>query len=355
VWVEVVGLDGKSELVRIFDRSTPLPAERTEKFRADHTISASDPSSGIKIKLWEGEFGDDPGANDRVGYAVIDPDAIVGGLQAGDEMELTFCVDASRHIQIEGSAGRPKTKFRKPLYEAEREEQNFTELAADAASDAADYQNRIERLEDSAVASGNEESLPELEVIRRDLAALNAKVGSGDRVEDPDEARRIVTEGKAVRGRLSRLEQLQSGLDASRAPLRFAGLIEATEAVVRDFGSQVEQQQLSILKRQLEKAVERADARATQRIVDEIGAFRWRVLGKQDWFWREIFEGQAQPRVPFADPDEASRLIASGKEAMVSGDGQKLRSVVRSLWDLQPRSIEEASRERASVSGLRRF
>ncbi len=158
-----------------------------------------------------------------------------------------------------------------------------------------------------------------------------------------------------MRGRLSHLEHLQSGRDATQAPLRFAGLIEATEVVVRDFGSTVEQQQLNVLKRQLERAVERADTRGAQRIVEEIGDFRWRILGKQDWFWREIFQSQAQPGVPFADPEEASRLIDSGKEAMVSGDGQKLRAVVRSLWDLQPRSSEEASRERASASGLRRF
>lgn len=151
------------------------------------------------------------------------------------------------------------------------------------------------------------------------------------------------------------MEQRLSGQDLASAPLQFASLIEATETVVKDFGAPIDQQQLTVLKRQLERAVERGDTKGAQRIVDEIGAFRWRVLSKQDWFWREIFEGQIQPGVQFASPAEAARLITSGRAAMVSGDGQTLRRVVRSLWDLQPKTSEDASRERALASGLRRF
>jgi molecular chaperone DnaK len=356
IWVEVVAGDGKRGLDKVFDRSTPLPSERTRQFRADHTVSPSDPSSGLRIKLWEGEFEDDPDANDWLGYAVIDSETIASGLRAGDAMELTFRIDASRHIQIEGSAGQPRTKFRKPLYQAERDEQHFTELAAHAARDATEYQDRLDRLEEAAMASGTEASVSELDAVRRDLEALKAKIGGQAReVEDPDEARRIVADAKSVRGRLSRLELRPSDRDTGQTPVRFAELIEATEAVVRDFGSPVEQQQLNVLKRQLERAVERSDTRATTRIAEEIGGFRWRVLGKQDWFWREIFESQCQPGVPFEDPGEAARLIDSGREVIASGDGQRLREVVRSLWDLQPRSSEEASRERALASGLRRY
>ncbi len=358
IWVEVVAADGKSGLEEIFARNTPLPAERTKMFRADHAVSPSDPSSGIRIKLWEGEFSDDPEANDWVGYAIIDADSISGGLQAGAEMELTFRVDASRHIQIEGAAGQGQeqglgSRSMRPSVTSNiyRESQ-----AGNATSETEDYRERLERLENTAVAGGDEASLTELDVLRRDLEALSAKVGNaGHHVDDPDEARRVVADAKAVRGRLSRLELRLSSSDATSAPLQFAELIEATEAVVRDFGSPVERQQLAVLKRQLERAVDRSDTRGTQRIVEEISAFRWRVLFKQDWFWREIFESQSQPGVPFEDPAEASRLIAGGREAIASSDGQKLRGVVRSLWNLQPRSSEEASRERALASGLRRF
>jgi molecular chaperone DnaK len=356
IWVEVIAADGKNALEKVFERSTPLPAERTRRFRADHAVSPSDPSSGLRIKLWEGEFGDDPEANEWLGYALIAHDTLPTGLRAGGEMELTFRIDASRHVQIEGSAGHPRTKFRKPLYQAERDEQHFTTLAANAARDAAGYRDRLERLEDAALTGGSLASRSELDVIRRDLEALNAKIsGQGREVSDPDEARRIVADARSVRGRLSRLELRASDVGAGQTLVRFARLVEATEAVVRDFGSPLDQQQLGILKRQLERAVERSDTRGAKRMVEEIGGFRWHVLGKHDWYWREIFESQCQPGVPFADPGEAARLVESGREAVAGGDGRRLRAVVHSLWELQPRSSEEATRERVLASGLRRY
>ena len=181
-------------------------------------------------------------------------------------------------------------------------------FASNAAKDAAEYQDRIERLEDPAVASGNEESLTELDVIRRDLAALNAKVKrDGHQIEDPDEARRIVAEAKAVRGRLSHLEHLQSGRDATQAPLRFAGLIEATEVVVRDFGSTVEQQQLNVLKRQLERAVERADTREhselSRRSATSVGAFLANKIGSGVRSSRAKPNPECHSRIPRRPPD----------------------------------------------------
>ena len=206
------------------------------------------------------------------------------------------------------------------------------------------------------MASGDEAALTELELLRRDLDALDAKVNAnGNQADDPDDARRVVAEAKAVRGRLSHMELRLSEQESTPAPVQFASLIEATETVVKDFGAPIDQQQLAVLKRQLERSVERGDTKGAQRIVDEIGAFRWRVLFKQDWFWREIFEGQCEPGVQFASSAGAAQLITSGRAAVASGDGQTLRRVVRSLWDLQPKTSEEASRERALASGLRRF
>lgn len=356
MWVELVGAGGEPELKEIFARATPLPAERTDRFRADHAVLPSDPASGLSIKLWEGEFQEDAEANEWVGQVIIGHDDVGIGLRAGEEIELTFRIDASRLIHVEGFAGQARARFEKPLYAAEREEQHFTRLAEGAGRETDEYRGRLEALGEVAVASADEASVIELEALQRDLDALDAKLkAQGDHVEDPDDSRRVVAEAKAVRGRLSRLEMRLSGQYIAPTPIQFASLIETTDSVVTDFGAPIDQQQLAVLKRQLERSVERGDTKGVQRIVDEISAFRWRVLYKQDWFWREIFEGQRRPDVQYADPAEAARLFISGQAAVASGDGQTLRRIVRSLWDLQPKTSEEASRERALASGLRRF
>ena len=99
----------------------------------------------------------------------------------------------------------------------------------------------------------------------------------------------------------------------------------------------------------------KSDDKAVQRACSEIECLRWRVLGKQNWFWREIFDSLGQTGTPFIDLAEAQKLFAKGQSAISSGDGEVLREVVRDLWKLQPKDQAELMRERALRSGLRKF
>jgi len=68
-----------------------------------------------------------------------------------------------------------------------------------------------------------------------------------------------------------------------------------------------------------------------------------------------MFDSLRQSDSAFVDLIEARRLIAMGQEAVSSGDGEALRNVVRSLWELQPKGSVEATRDRAVRSGLRKY
>lgn len=57
----------KSELDPVFLKGTPLPAEKKVKYRAMHALVPDNPESDLAIKLWEGEFREDPEANEWVG------------------------------------------------------------------------------------------------------------------------------------------------------------------------------------------------------------------------------------------------------------------------------------------------
>jgi hypothetical protein len=223
------------------------------------------------------------------------------------------------------------------------------------ASETQTYRERLEELERT---SSDESTHTELEEIRRDLDDLDARAPSSSTTPgkaDPDDARRIVEDSKTVRGRLGRLERRAA---ADRRPvetIQFAELVEMAEQVVGQFGSSIEKQQLAMLRRELERSASKGDGKAIQRASAEIEALRWRVLFKHDWFWREIFDSLCQPNTPFVNPAEARTLITKGQAAVSGGDGEGLRGVVRSLWNLQPKGNAEASRERAVRSGLRKF
>jgi hypothetical protein len=131
--------------------------------------------------------------------------------------------------------------------------------------------------------------------------------------------------------------------------------MEIAEEVIGTYGTSLEKQQLAMLRRELERVAAKGDDRAVQRACSEIEGLRWRVLGKQDWFWREIFDSLRQADTPFIDVAEARKLIDNGQSAVSSGDGEVLRQVVRDLWKLQPKDQAELMRERALRSGLRKF
>jgi hypothetical protein len=111
--------------------------------------------------------------------------------------------------------------------------------------------------------------------------------------------------------------------------------------MVGKYGTSLEKQQIAMLRRELERAVAKGDNKAVQRACSEIEGLRWRVLGKQDWFWREIFDSLRQADTPFIDMAEAQKLFANGQSAISSGNGEVLREVVRDLWKHQPKGQAE--------------
>lgn len=353
--VEVLNPGGKPALDSVFSKGTPLPAEKTVKYRAIRTLAPERPDSDIAIKLWEGEFLDDPDANEWVGNVLLAHDGVRRSVPEGAEIEVTIRVDASRKTTVDAFVPYLNQHFSGQLYVAQREEQDFSNLSQAVASEAQTYRERLEELERR---STDEPTQTELEDLRRDLDDLDARAPQSSTTPgkaDPDDARRIVEDSKTVRGRLGRLERRTV---ADRNPVettQFVQLVEMAEEVVGQFGSALEKQQLAMLRRELERAASKADSKAIQRASAEIEALRWRVLFKHDWFWREIFDSLSQPNTPFVNPAEARILITKGQAAVSGGDGEGLREVVRALWKLQPKGNAEASRERALSSGLRKF
>jgi molecular chaperone DnaK len=353
--VEVVNPGGKAVLDSIFLKGTPLPAEKTVKYRATRALVPGRPDSDIAIKLWEGEFLDDPGANEWVGNVLLRHDGVRRSVPEGAEIEVTIRVDVSRKTTVDAFVPHLNQHFTGLLYVAQREEQDFSSLSQTVASETQAYRERLEQLERT---STDEFAQTELEDLRRDLDDLDARAPSARATPgkaDPDDARRIVEDSKTVRGRLGRLE-LRAAADRNPVETtQFVELVEVTEQAVQHFGTSLEKQQLAMLKRELERAASKGDVKAIQRVTAEIDALRWRVLFKHDWFWREIFDTLSQPNTPFVDPAEARTLITKGQAAVSRGDGAGLREVVRALWKLQPKGNAEASRERAVRSGLRKF
>ncbi|MBU1207205.1 MAG: Hsp70 family protein [Proteobacteria bacterium] len=356
--VEILKPGGHPALDPVFSKGRPLPAEETVRYRAAHALVRDNPDSGLAIKLWEGEYLDDPDANEWVGNVLLRHDGVQRSVPEGAEIEVTIQINASRHINVEAFVPHINQHFSGRLYDPQREEQNFSNLSSQVVSETRQYRKRLEELERALSDETDTSTQTELEELQRELDELAAKAPASSDAPgkaDPDDARRVVEESKTVRGRLGRLERRAAGRRTPPNNTQFVEVVEIAVKVVSQFGSSLEKQQLAMLRRELERATSKGDDKGVQRVCKEIDDLRWRVLFNQDWFWREIFDSLRQPDTPFVDRAEAQRLIAEGQAAVSTGDGEGLRKVVRGLWELQPKGGAEATRERAVRSGLRRF
>jgi molecular chaperone DnaK len=315
------------------------------------------PDSDLAIKLWEGNYLDDPDANDWVGNVLLAHSGVNRSVPEGAEIEVTIQVSASRLITVEAFVPHLNQHFSGRLFNPQREEQDFSDISLQVTAETQMYRRRLEEIERTLSDTDDESTRHEVAEVRRNLDALDttSPAGRNAGTTDPDDARRIVEDSKHIRGQLGRLERRTVGSGRPLDRVQFVELMEHANAVVTQFGAALDKQQFAMLRREFERTGTKGDEKAFQRVCGEIDGLRWRVLYKHDWFWREIFDSLKQPNVPFVDPSEAQRLIAEGQAAVSGGDGDGLRKTVRSLWQLQPKDGAAATRERAVRSGLRKF
>jgi molecular chaperone DnaK len=356
--VEVVNPGGAPTLDAIFPKGTPLPAEKSVRYRATHSLVPGNSSSDLAIKIWEGEFSKDPDANEWVGNIVLSNSRVRRSVPEGSEIELTIKIDASRLISVEAFISSLNQHFSDRLFLPQREEKDFASLSEKVTSESAAYQKRLDEIELKNTDVDDVSTQAEISALRTEIEALKAKATStrGDpKKEDPDDARRTVEDAKTIRGRLGRLERSNPSSGGSRESAQALTSIDGADKTILQFGSALEKQQLTLFQRELERAVQKGDGKAVERVCTEIRSLRWRAVSKHDWYWREVLESLSQPHAKFINQGAAAKLIAKGKSAVTNGDGEGLRIVVRALWDLQPKAEAEITRERAVQSGLRRY
>lgn len=356
--IEVSKSNGSIELDPIFPRSTPLPAGKTVRYRSEYTLRPSDTGASLTIKLWEGEELSDPEANTWIGSMQIGADQIRRPLPEGSEIELFVKLDTSRLITVEAFIPYLNQHLSSQIYMPEREGQIYESLASSVPSEVEAYVERLDSIDIRALGEGDD-TQEEIHNLRREIEDLDIEAnsaGESGKSGDPDQAKRIVEGSKGIRGKLSRLEK-KLGVDSEGETRTEEAEVIALEAqeVVRDYGSSRHQDLFSMLKRNLDRAIERGDSRSLKKAVDELNRLRWGILYEQDWFWKEIFSSLNMPGRQFLNTSEAKRWKASGEDAVQRGDGDALREAVRHLWDLQPKSEVEADKERVLHSGLRRY
>lgn len=354
--VEVTGPNGKPVLETVFARSTPLPNKTVKKYRASTTLRPDEPGTFLAIKLWEGEEFTDPEANVWVGKMLIASNDVQRSIPEGSEIELSINIDASRHITVEAFVPHLNRHFNDHVYVPQRDEQDYSHLAGKVDSEIEVHNRRLAELEKTLGDGKDSEQLQELRHDVEELSKEQPPTSSSGAQTDPDKDKRIVEKSRRIRVRIGELERT-AGVQNEKAFL--ASEIETTTVyathVVERFGSALEKKELEILKRDLERMIQKDDARGIQKTGAAMDALRWRILFKQDWFWKEMLEGLQKPDCTYLNEAEAKRWILAGNAALQKGDGKALRESVQQLWKLQTPTQAQAEQEKALRSGLSKY
>jgi hypothetical protein len=157
-----------------------------------------------------------------------------------------------------------------------------------------------------------------------------------------------------VKGGILRLRHHRA-LSSKLSDFDFLYEVEPAIEIVERDGTTLEKQAISLLRDELEKAVSRRENLMIQQLVKEFTRLHWRVLSRQESFWRDQFGLLCEPRQPFVNSAEAEELINKGKLSFKRSDLRELREVVRALWKLLPRDEEELIEDQVRTVGITRY
>ena len=354
--IEVRRPDGVAELDRVFERGTPLPAQKIVRYRADRTLRPTDAAAMLPIKLWEGECDTDPQSNEWVGHMTIEGRRLKRPLPEGSEVELTIRIDASRLLTVDAYIPHLNEQFSEEIYVAQREERDLRQELLQLPNELETQFERISELEAQAIYA-DDSSLPrEIETLRRRAEDVDLRTSQTIRrieAEEPDEVRRVFDESRALRQQVADVEH-RLGASIRVQAVRFQQQLEETRPVVEQHGDVSTKQEVERLRDAGERALLREDAKAVDRAIAELRRVYWQTLFTQAWFWAnlltELKESRRTAEVPLA-----AMLISQAEDAQSRGDADAVRDNVWQLWKLQKSVSGDNSRLRAAAAGLRRY
>lgn len=357
IGAEIVGSDGKREIDIIFPRSTPLPAEKRVVYKASRTLNPGQTDDCLAIKIWEGESLSDPEANTWVGALRIDAKEITRPIPEGGNIEILISIDASRLMKVEAFVSVLNQHFQKRVYIPKENEESINEKALHLDAELYEHYERIHEFENVAHDTGDidiRQKVDDAKVKLDELAEEQKRLKINTK-SDPDDSKRIVQQSKKIRGCLSELEkQVKSKATLPLLMSRLETARSQAEDVVNRWGQNLEKKEYEILHREAERQAGREDVKALEKVINDFEGLKWRILFKQNWFWKECFDSLCKLGGSFVNMKEAQRLISLGREAIQQGDGEALKGIVRCLWDLQPKSFVESEKEIALEVGIKR-
>ncbi|HEX2133599.1 MAG TPA: Hsp70 family protein [Actinophytocola sp.] len=325
-----VGLDG-NRMLPMVERGTPLPARRVLTLRTTVGVRRGEGGGMIRIPVLEGDHarGD---RNRRIGRLEVLATQVGRTVPAGSEVRLTVEVDTSRLVHATVDVPLLDEVFDHTINLNTETAPAHRDLATEAEAELARLATVRERQRSA------QSPLAGLHLSRIDEENL------------PAEVERLVVAAAASEDEAlaaaKRVIDLRVATDAVEDELRWPELVRDAESIttearglVETNGSQHDRDSLPAYERGVGEAIESRDADLLRQRIDELRRHVARVLDRGPLLQLMIFQQLAERRGEMRSPALADRLLAEGREAVDTGQHDRLRTINPQLADQLPADV----------------
>ena len=312
--------------VMLIKKGTPLRAKGTITLKTAVELNRNS-GANITVKIWEGD-GEALRADRLAFLLTIDGSQLRSRLPAKSEVDITLRVDASRTAEAEAFVSLLDQTFSIPAVGVRLDTKNPDQL-----EDRRDWlAGQINSLDDSLDQGPSKR---QLELLRERLFSPETntafKLAKGDGSDGGDATTRIDSTLRAVEGRFVQLRELEEDQTLPR-------LWEEQKAEV---GAMLEWPLATNEDRRIYTAVteagnEAAAAKKKNRLRSfhkELHRLGFRILGRDEGFWRQFFKRMNKQVTAYVDPQQARKLM---DVIDTTTEFDELRSSIIALHSLRP-------------------
>ncbi|MBQ9246688.1 Hsp70 family protein [bacterium] len=318
-----------------FDKNSILPLEKTVSYKTTKTVKAGETQNCLPITVYEGE-NKIPEHNIFICEIALTGEDLDTDLYEGSQVDITIKVDESRTVSLEAYIPVIDKAFnaRATIFD---EDISVEKLQENINNEI----DKIQKIESYCTYDEKEKIYNEVQDIK--AALINAK-------NDEDEKRKTNIRIKKLQAEIDKLEETKND-DSLKS--EFYNLVESVEDAIN--GIKEDDRKIEFQKRFIavkgdgEKAIENNNMLLLSKINEQLDSIMSAIVISDDYTWLYWLNNLSKNPDVMQHP-EAQKIIEDATIAFKSGNMNKVKECVRTLWSYLP--DDEQNEIQAKIAGI---
>lgn len=323
---------------RVFDKGSMLPIKKVlTEYKTSRKLKRGEENE-LDIVVVEGES-DMPDRNGFLCKVGINGKDLPHDLPEGTPVELTVVVNESREVFITAYI---------PLIDLTV---NARSTSHDETIELKNIEEDLETQKERAKVASENLSPDERKALDTNISSAQTSVRNAS--ADEDEKMKASKQIKDIKIALDKIEKEK---EMPQLVKEFKDGIQDTQSIINEYADEkdktINNDQLSKLKAEGEKAITDSDKSLLVRINEQINELRSKAVYSNPATWVHQFNKLIAGNPTFINEKEAKYYIEKGKRAIQLGDTDEIKRCVHNLLLLLPSDVQETIKD--NLSGITR-